>query len=351
MILPSGPGIPEDYQRIIDSEISDLGGDCVVRVVCPYVTSSGLTSLFDNREQGWASQCDSEWVVGLNQGITESDALRELLTERENISTRIFLPEESVSSYAMYSDPQIHAKGYIIETDKKESVISGSANITDAAIGSSPSNYELGSINRSLSEEDKSALSEWWHDIRGRSVELTEEIIQKYSDVTSSDRFSSDGSTAQSTQRAPIETSRFLWIYTGDLSSGSRHQLDLKRELAAFFSDEQQEYEISIEIDGCRYDENQVTYRPDRHAVPQWRIHLPTTSDGFDQHADNTRFWCNKYVRFEQVAGSDMEYKVVVEDGRNPHVEDWYSKSQEFGVCSTTGTVGGRGEGREYGFY
>lgn len=351
MILPSGPGIPEDYQRIIDTEISDLGEGCAVRVVCPYVTSSGLTSLFDNREQDWASQCDSEWVIGLNQGITEPDALRELLTEKENISARIFLPEENVSSYAMYNDPQIHAKGYIIEAEGGESVISGSANITDAAIGSSPSNYELGSINRSLSKEDKSALSDWWHNIRNQSVKLTEDIIEKYSDITSSGRFSPDGSTAQNTQPAPIETSRFLWIYTGTLSSGSRHQLDLKRELAAFFSDKQQGYEISIEIDGCKYDGNQVTYRPDRHTVPQWRIHLPTTSDGFDQHSDDTRFWCDKYIRFEQVVSSNMEYKVVVEDSRTPRVEDWYNKSQEFGVCSTTGTVGGRGEAKDYGFY
>jgi HKD family nuclease len=352
VIIPSGPEIPEDYQRIIDTEVDDLDQNCSIRVVCPYVTSAGLSSLWGEGGSSWQSGRTSEWIIGLNQGITEPEALRELLEFGDELNPRVFLPEESVSTHALHNDPQIHAKGYILTDSNDGAIISGSANITESAIGDDPSNYELGSVSRELSKEDKENLSEWWGKMRSQTTELTTDLIEKYSDIIEGGQFSSSTEpTGQVRQPTPIETSRHLWIYTSDLSSGSRHQLDMKRGLAAFFSDEEDDYSISLVIDGEPYPGNEIVYRPDKHTVPQWRLHLPTTSDGFSPHEEDTRFWCNKYIQFEELVEGENRYRLHTESSENDRVEGWRAKAQEFGVNSKTGTVGGRGQRREYGFY
>lgn len=356
MLFASGPSDSPQYGDVIGKIISGFEKPREARVACPYVTENGVEQFCsDSSGQDWTENCPSIWIVGLNQGVTQPSALRELY-EKDQTEVRIFSPRAELSKTNLHRSPFLHAKTALIHSEsspEQRALLATSANMTGAAIGNTPTNYELGYLtgNSRLRDESVHEFYSWWNELETQSILISEALIQEYEEIRRNSSFakSADTSSDAIAVTDDIQEAKYFWIFSGTLSSGSRHQLDLKKELASFFGDLHDEFFIDIIINGRRYDDNKVIHRKKQHKVDQWRFHLPTRSDGFDLHADDNEFYCNKYLLFERIPEENV-FILRIRGEDSPEVENWKDSASRFGMVDKTGSLGSDTQ-KEYGFY
>lgn len=343
MIIPSGPDDEPNYGEVIWSKLDELEAPRTVRSCFPYMDQQGLNRYCLNNEGAdWREPVTSKWLIGLNQGTTHPDALREL-TAIDKTTVKVFLPHGRITASALSRHPYIHAKAVFLSSDdtpEQNYIIVTSANATRAALGPSVSNFELGIVNSAvedLSTEDRTEFNDWWKRIWEQGRELTEELVEDYAEVReefSGDR-SPDTEVEAITTITSIDDAKCLWFYSGAMSSGyGRYERDVREsdDLARFFEEFEtaqenpdNEANIRMRYDSYPFDSNcKAVYRPSQHYSPQLRIHLPRN---FPEHDDE--FYPKKYIKIEKVYDdSGVFYQVEV---KSDDPTEWRRKSEEFG--------------------
>ena len=149
-----------------------------VRLVFAYLSYSGLRALLKapgSQEPG-IENVKTEWIVGLSHGITEPRALKAILA-LPNATLWLFSPDGALSRRSLQVPPLMHGKIVAIEPDgdgRLLGLVAGSANLTGAAVGITPRNFEAGltlTNGETPLNDDRPAFDGWWDTLKGKCLQ------------------------------------------------------------------------------------------------------------------------------------------------------------------------------------
>lgn len=315
--------------------VSQYDSPVGVGVTSPYVTSDGFQEFIST---DWIEESESQWLIGLNQGITTPSVLRDLQSH-SNATLRVFLPRNELTDESLKREPHLHAKVAGVgskSSHDQQSLIISSANITGSAMGATPSNYELGvcqSYPDSLSAEAIEQFCDWWKEVWSHGVDVDENLIDSYENIRSD---ISKEVTEESQDYAELEgnanEAKYMWTDTGSMQGQNRYLLEIKEELADFFYEKcRGTGRLTIEHRDEKYD-RKIKF-DEGHYTPQWRVYLPT-----DFSAHNEEYYRYKSAFFEKRRDEygDRYYHLEIRDTSHTDVDMWEERSDEYGVQSET---------------
>jgi len=138
-----------------------------------------------------------------------------------------------------------------------------------------------------------------------------------------------------------IETATHLWIEAGDLSGGSRNQIEFSDDLVAFFDEDSRHTEQVF----IAYDKTVKSYCPLTNRAQDygqwtniWRLGLITKAKGGMDYQG--RVICLE----KRKIGKAYVYVITVADLNSALHKEWIAKSIQ------SGTTGGA-EGRAFGYF
>lgn len=133
-----------------------------------------------------------------------------------------------------------------------------------------------------------------------------------------------------------------LWIETGEMSGGSRNQIEFDEELASFFAGTLPatgaSETLALSINGGRWQDCELTAKVTTFDVRIYRLGLVTAAQGGDVYP-------GRVVRFERAQGRYFNVHVV-DINSSSHI-DWRSQSAANSTLSRTSGP----DGREFGFF
>lgn len=344
MLITGGPGRPIGLGEQIHEAIEDINSSKKVRAGFAYATEAGVSSLCENDSgRDWRDEVRSKWIIGIDQGITEPDALRALDNHR-NAEVRVLVPGGDITRQSLYVRPRFHAKVVFIQSEATGAahLINSSANMTASALEDRPTNYEVGTIQSTgsgLTDADVQEFDEWWEHAWSRSQEVTGRLLTTYEDVRD-DWFDSNPDIQEFESSESVNhasEAECLFIETRAMTGGSRNQIELSEELSPFIEDRYGE--ITIEFDGVTHTGCSVSPRvtDPPFGMNITPVYLPT---GYD--------YTYSYVHLEKLpfgAGEEPIYGLTVADPSDNIVDQWRERADTQGHRDQTGG------GREYGYY
>lgn len=339
MLISTTPAHCPNYGEEIQETVNLYEQPVRVGVSSPYVTPDGLQRFSsDSSGNDWTEVCESQWVIGINQGITSPEVLRELHSN-PNATVRVFLPREKITNEALRKDPHLHAKVTGIgskSNQDQQSLIVSSANITGSAMGETPRNYELGihqSYPDSLTQDDIQQFRAWWEKIWSQSVQVNENLIDSYEEVRNdiSKEIVEDPKDSGEI-KGGVNEAKYMWTDTGAMQGEKRYLLEIKGELAEFFDEKCNTVGVmKIEHNGRMYD-RKIKF-DEGHYSPQWRVYLPT-----DFSAHDESYYRYKSAFFEKMRdeNGNRYYRLEVREMDHSDVDTWMRKSGESGTQKET---------------
>ena len=135
---------------------------------------------------------------------------------------------------------------------------------------------------------------------------------------------------------------RVLWIEAGDMSGGSRNQIEFDEDLAGFFEVDLprvgSSVELAIDVTGRKWHDCGLAAKMTTFGVTIYRLNLPTAAKGgFD--------YPGTVLKFAPSGG--RYFRVHVADHGSADHLAWRAASVADGTLSVTGGAGGR----EFGFF
>jgi HKD family nuclease len=348
MIFAGGPGKSLSLGETVEDAVSSCSSPRLVRSGFAYITETGLeTFLRGKSTDDWRELTESKWIVGLDQGITEPAALRELRSP-DNAEARVYIPGGTLSKKALTSRPRFHAKTVSIESYQNPSqrhLLVSSSNLTRAALGGTPTNYELGlakSVAEGLTPEEVKTFDKWWESIWEDTQPITDDLIEQYKGLR--DEINEQNPALEKYESSELvehaSDGRCLWIETEEMTGGSRNQMEFSDELSGFFTRPSDDTDqVIIKFGGSVHDDRPLNIRTTDppYGVQICKLGLPT---GYNYR--------NKVVHLQKVLANPSEkpkYKLSVRNKSHTDVDEWKQLSRNNGVLGETGG------GREFGYY
>jgi HKD family nuclease len=344
MFVTGGPGKPINLGEKMHEAVEDTESPKKVRAGFAYATESGISSLCeDDSGEDWRNEVQSEWIIGIDQGITEPDALRNL-ADYSDAQVRVLVPGGELNRRALYRRPRFHAKVVFLQSQVEDSafLVTSSANMTASALEDIPTNYEVGtvqSMDSGLTNSDIDEFNEWWEHAWNQSMELSDEFLTKYKNIRN-DWFD-DNPEIQEFESSEsvnhVSEADCFYIETRAMTGGSRNQIELSEELSPFI--EEEGGEITIIYEGTTHTGRPVNPRitDPPFGMNITTVYLPTGPD-----------YTNSYIHLEKLSydpGEEPRYELTVADPSDDLVDEWKEEA------STNGVSGQTGGGREFGFY
>ena len=285
-IIPITAGAPHKLFDMFEQALANLESDKALLLGgFAYATRDGVDHFVSGmkRHDAWF-QVSKRFVIGIHHGITEPAAL-EMLCSLDNAEVRLFIPGNRLDNAALSSTPLYHPKVLALVnsvTGNLKFFQAGSANMTGAAIGVLPCNYEIGVALRSDGERSLSqgrSFGKWWTHIWAKSRAVDANIIRRYAKLrlkTLDDnpilRYAADPPSNP-------QAAAHFFIEVGAASGPpqSRHQVEFPKSLAAFFGEpRRQRRNLTL----CRGSETwqgrPLSFKVTTLDVEIWRLGMPT---------------------------------------------------------------------------
>lgn len=132
-----------------------------------------------------------------------------------------------------------------------------------------------------------------------------------------------------------------LWIEAGEMSGGSRNQIEFADDLIGFFDDDSRKAgEVFIAYDATTKAHCPLTHRGQSYGqwANIWRLGLITKDKGGVEYQ-------GRVIHLEKKkTGKKFAYLITVADVDSPEHKDWIKKSKGKGVT-------GGAQGRNYGYF
>jgi len=344
MFLTGGPGKPIELGDSIHEAVDDLPTPRHVRTGFAYVTKGGISALCENEAgDDWRDRASTQWIIGVDQGITEPDALREI-SDHPDSEVRVLVPGGDLNRDALYRRPRFHAKVAMIESlaAGDAHLVTTSANMTASALEDRPTNYEVGlvqSTNSGLTDEDVEAFDDWWDSAWERSQEVTEGFLTEYERIRG-DYFDRNPDVPEYESSVTVNHASeadHLYIETWAMTGGSGNQIEFNTELSPFI--DTRYGQITIILNGATHTDCSVSPRTTDPPFGQeiTPLYLPTGND-----------YTHSVLHFEKLSSSPSgqpQYELTVADPGDDIIDEWRQRAERDGVKSQTGG------GREYGYY
>jgi hypothetical protein len=131
-----------------------------------------------------------------------------------------------------------------------------------------------------------------------------------------------------------------LWIEAGEMSGGSRNQIEFDEDLAAFFDIPLPpvggSVEVLIDVGSRKWHQCSLAAKKTTFGVVIYRLNLPTAAKGGHEYPGTV-------IKFARAGGRYFKVEVVVEG--SPELETWRAISARNETLARTGGA----EGREFG--
>jgi hypothetical protein len=346
-ILLSAPVDPADVNSFLVSAFRSRHAPRLIRLGFALAKESGVDALASALpdESEW-NRARKEWLIGSQFALTEPEALHRLCDMPTSV-VRLhgWRPASAPNRQAMFGVGSFHGKVVAAggtNVSRVTALFVGSANLTGAALGSVPMNYEAtvtltsGTVARSII----SPFNDWWKRAWHESVELSHLLVDEYARARAIvleqnpdlQRF------AEASAREGPEFGSNLWIEAGAMSGGARNQIEFSQDLVPFFGAvEQARRYLRIRVGRRMWGDRPLSYKVTSFGVRIWRLSLPTGID-----------YGGRVIRFERSEDEDgLVFDLQVADSGSAKFRRWRRDSEVRGHVGVTGG-GGRG-GREYG--
>lgn len=344
------PVFPNDRHELFHAFISALdepssqGGE--VRGAFAYATLAGVRRFIDlvSSASGWSS-AKKRMLVGVHNAITEPAALRELRSV-ERAEVRTFVPGRKLTQRAFAMPPVFHPKVLALVTDRGLIAIqAGSPNLTDSAIGESPSNYELALSTLSAgasSLDTQGKFDNWWTKLWAASRVVDNRFIQQYAHLRQQLLDANPILRAMIEVPETIRDARHFFLEVGAASGppDRRHQVEFPKSLAAFFGEASyMRRDLRLRHHEQEWNSRPLSYKQTTFGVDIWRLGMPTPTKGGPSIPERA-------IRFTRTEDPDT-FDFDVADVSSLEFQTWKESANLYGHQGAT--QGQRA--RTYGFY
>lgn len=311
-----------------------------MRLAFAYATAAGMRLLVDaaERARGW-SEIDARWVVGLHHGLTEPAALK-LAASLPNSTVRLVFGGSRLDASSLVVGNRMHAKTIAVQGAKHRRVSSllvGSGNLSRAAMGDPPNNFELGLELHGPPVAVSRQFQDWWSGVWQFGVPATmtlldsyEQLRAAYLDANPEERRRLDPPTA-----ATVDSAGSFWIEMGAGSGGARNQVEFSSDLVGFFGTPSPSRRLlKISYDGRTWTDRPLSPKRTTFNVDIWRLSLPTGVVDYP----------GRVIKLTKLGDG---YELQVAHLNSAAHRRWRATSRTSGRLGRTGS----GTGREYGFW
>jgi len=346
-VLPVWPeqqhALFDDVIAVLDDVSPDRGE---LRVAFAYATTAGVRSFLDvvSSAKNWQA-FRKQVVVGIHNAITEPAALADLRS-MQSVQLRAFVPGRRLTELAFSRKPLFHPKVIAIRDEGElAAVFAGSPNLTAAAVGVSPSNYELALSATATSGMPIAAadtFSEWWADVWQGSRRVNTGFIHSYAKARKGIL------DANPILRKEVEVPHsiaeashmFVEVGAGSGPPESRHQVEFPESLARFFGELRKERrDLTLSAEAETWGQRPLSHKTTTYDVDIWRLGMPTQTKGGPPIAERA-------IRFSRTSTDDrFDFEVVEVDSKE--FRNWETSANLSGHIGAT--QGSRT--RRFGFY
>jgi hypothetical protein len=344
-IIASAPGDPADLKSFFAQAFASRPKPALIRFGFALAKSSGVDALQSavTDTPSW-NHVQKEWLIGTQFALTEPEALQQL-NDMESSLVRLhgWRHASGPSRRAMFGVGCFHGKVIAAggaDSSRVRSLLVGSGNLTGAALGSVPMNYEAAiAMNGAVPRQLIVPFNDWWRRAWTESIAVTHALIDEYAqareDVLAENpdlqRF-----VEASSRQGPV-FGNSLWIEAGATSGGSRNQIEFSGDLVPFFGAvEEGRRLLRMRIGRRIWSDRPLSFKVTTLGVKIWRLSLPTAED-----------YAGRVVRIERSQDAEgLVFDVQVADASSAKYRRWRRDSE---VGGHLGLTGGRRGGREYG--
>ena len=317
-----------------------------IRGAFAYATRGGVQQFVNliGAARQWRS-AKKRLVVGIHNAITEPQALS-MLHNVERTELRAFVPGRVLTHAAFTIAPVFHPKVVALVTDYGLAAIqAGSPNLTSAAIGERPKNYELttsGFATDASSLDTEGKFEEWWEEVWRASRKVNDRFVRQYARLR--DQVIKENPILGATIEEPptIKSARYFFLEVGAASGArnARNQVEFPRALVEFFGEPSHtRRDLRLRQADHVWDERPLSYKRTTFGVDIWRLNMPTQAKGGPPIAERA-------IRFTRTGDPDTFLFEVV-DVDCAEFQTWREAADSFG-CS--GSTHGQ-RTRKYGHY
>lgn len=331
-----------DSESGLHRELSNLDGEVQnLRVGMAYATAAGL-DIFRTTTDSFVPHSDQQWLVSIDQGITQPRALRSLL-EHPQSEVRVAGGQEALRSGDLSTSSKFHPKMFWFDRDGVHDLLMGSANLTQRGLHS---NWEAGMLVHGLKEENHPELFEqlsgWWGDAWARATPVTTDFIAEYADVRDEyiERTPPEYLKRISDTKTELSKATFLWSEVETVMGYNDHQFEVPKQCLRFFSGdegpvkEDDQVYVTFKYDGVPYSDRSIRAHPNQMC----RVNLPNEI--------GKRYTLPNYsVVFERLRDRVFKIDLVPDDEADQTLEPLRERSQSYGQVLTMARAD-----REYGW-
>lgn len=339
----SYPGTPPQLHAGIEAYLTQRLNRC--RHAFAYISLHGIAALIHPlMANSVYARARKEWVVGLHNGVTEPAALDDLAA-MANTTVRVYSASGRIDRRALHAQEKMHAKVICLMRSGGSLSISGSANLTGAALSTRCSNYECVS-SLELDRRRSSLFNSWYSRMWRESIPVTSKVITQYSglrkDFLSRHRIILP--RLDDTPAVNWESWTHFWIEAGAMSGGDRNQVEFGPSLATFFGPlARSTRNLRIRFGQVERSDRPLSFKTTQWGTEIWRLSLITSSQGGPSYP-------GKVIHFTKSSDENGELfllDLAAPDSRE--ASEWRNVANRKGTIGCTGT--GSPDDREFGVY
>jgi HKD family nuclease len=337
-----------------------------LRVAVAYATARGCSELIGalaSRISAWP-RIRKEWLVGIDHGVTDPEALRALMSQR-NSTVRI--PNgDYLIRHRLSPVQRFHPKTYLFEgLDSQHicpfGVFLGSANLTFSGLHFGTEHGSCAVAVPPFSESEEALVRAlrsslvWWDSAWNGADALNDRVLRRYQSARPADTRTEDedeliqqfsggsGRVIETHEGVGWATARCFWIQTYELYKNRGrnrpgNQVDCRRGTRVYFGFSSADVPRNTVLGTVlmRYEERPSVERSVRYGNNQMdKVNLPIPED------DGPAGYDHCFLHWERIRGNQFRLTV---DRAKAH-ERWRERSRAQGMYYTfNGT-------REFGFY
>ena len=346
-VIPVYAGFPHSLFDTFTNALDTSADPTVeVRAAYAYATVGGVQKLIDRvgKAERWNST-QKRVLVGVHNAVTEPAAL-EILRNIKRAEVRAFVPGGKLKQGVFASAPVFHPKVLALVTSVGLSAIqAGSPNLTSAAVGERPTNYELALSTIAVdgsSLDDPGDFEQWWTYLWDNSRPVNRPFIRRYAGLRQQVLDLNPILTAMIEVPETVKEAHhfFMEVGAGSGPPDARHQIEFPRALAEFFGEpEFNRRNLKLQQLGQIWERRPLTHKQTSYGVDIWRLGMPTTNSGGPPIVERA-------IRFTRTGEPDT-FDFEVADIGSTDFRSWEEAANLSGHLGSTHGL----RARKYGFY
>lgn len=314
----------------------------LLRVAAAFSTETGAVEFRKIIGAAPFDAIDKKWLIGIQEGITQPDALRRLGSFAGS-EVRVPFGADVLASSTLRAPTFFHPKVYYFENTSTGSVqlLSSSANLTFRGLRSSVEQFLSWSGGNTDPEADR--FGRWWDDIWQLADPADDAFIDAY-EAKVPVLPTPAGAMHDGPADSLLQAADAFWIeLTRKPEGGSFNQVELLFNGHFFFYPDTANPSKRVHRPLSFEDAVGNLYEdPDRQimfngpplkprANHMWRVYMPTATQGLSGYQDG-----DVLVRFERT-GYDDHYLVEVAPSRSPKALEWIGSAS--GIAEHRGVL------------